>query len=166
MPEDTTQFPIRGVSPIDGIFDKDEEEMRLLQQMAQDAEDYLESFSWCEEIREAYFGGGYGAIVAVFLFRIIPAKPDIDEWLWVVVGDLPPAYLVTDMSKSPSEALASYIREMSRWIQHIKRGHRSMDLIPVDLNKTWENAAALEERLTIMREVIVPEFAAREAVLS
>lgn len=134
--------------------------------MAQEAQDYLESFNWCKGVREAYFGGGYGGVIAVFLFRISPSGPEVDEWLWVVVGDLPPAYLVTDVSKTPSQALVSYVREMSNWIELIKRGRRTEDVIEVNLAATWENAAALEERLKIISEAIVPEFEAKEAVAS
>jgi hypothetical protein len=165
MSEDTTEFPFRGVGPIDGIFHKDEEELRLLRQMAQEAQEYLQGFSWCKDIREGYFGGGYGGVVAVFLFRISPSRAEVDEWLWVVVGDLPPAYLVTDLSKTPSQALASYVREMSRWIQVIKWGRRFEDVITVNLAPTWENAVALEDRLKIISEAIVPTFEARDAVL-
>ena len=160
--KDTGQFSIRGVGPIDGIFHEDQEELRLLRLMAQEAQEYLQGFSWCKGIREGYYGGGFGGVVAVFVFRIIPSAPEVDEWLWIVVGDLPPAYLVTDMIKTPSQALVAYVREMSNWIERIKRGRRSEDVIAVNLAPTWENAAALEERLRIIREAIVPAFEARE----
>lgn len=164
--KDADEFPFRGVGPIDGIYHKEPEELRLLRLMAQDAQDYLKSFSWCRGIREGYYGGGYGGVVAVFLFRINPAAPEVDEWLWVVVGDLPPAYLVTDVSKTPSQALASYVREMSKWIELIKRGRRSDDVIAVNMEATWENAAGLEEKLGIISGAIVPAFEATEAALS
>jgi hypothetical protein len=163
--EDANQFPFRGVCPIDGMFDRDQEELGLLRLMVKDAEDYIQGFNWCKGIREAYFGGGYGGVLAVILFRIVPSRPEVDEWLWVVVGDLPPAYLVTDVSKSPSQALMSYVREMTKWIQLIKRGRRSDDVIEVNLAPTWENAAALEERLKIIRDAIVPALEEREAAL-
>jgi hypothetical protein len=82
----------------------DEEDSRLLQIMADDAQSYLRSFKRCKGIRETFFGDGYGGIVAVFLFRIERESADVDEWLWVVFGDVPPAYLVTDECKTPSEA--------------------------------------------------------------
>lgn len=156
------EFPIHGVGPIDGIFCEDEEESQLLRNMAQEAQNYLQSFTWCKEILEAYFGGGYGGIVAVFLFRISPSSPEVDEWLWVVVGDLPPAYLVIDASKTPSQALKSYIREMSKWVEAAKRGSLSANVIPVNMPRTWENAEALEERLRILEKAIVPAFEANE----
>ena len=45
-----------------------------------------------------------GGVVAVFLFRI-DGPPEVDPLLWVVVGDLPTAYLVTDDAPSPAIAL-------------------------------------------------------------
>ena len=68
-----------------------------------------------------YFGDGYGGIVAVFLFRIEAERAEIDEWLWVVFGDVPPAYLVTDIAKSPSQALEAYVAEVSKWTDSQKQ---------------------------------------------
>jgi hypothetical protein len=50
------------------MFGDDEEDIKLLQVMASDAQTYSQSFSWCKSIREAYFGDGYGGIVAIFFF--------------------------------------------------------------------------------------------------
>lgn len=105
MAENESQVPVGGVVPIDRIFGDDEQDVRLLRLMAAEAQEYIQNFSWCKSIREAYFGDGCGGVVALFFFRIEPSKPDVDEWLWVVVGDVPPAYLVIDESKTPSQAL-------------------------------------------------------------
>ncbi len=114
-------------------------------------------------MREAFFGDGCGGIVAVFLFHIEPSEEGIDEWLWVVVGDLPPAYLVIDVSKTPSQALESYIGEMSKWIKLAKQGRTSKKVIPVNAPATPEYAEALEGRLKFLREVMVPKFQSAEA---
>lgn len=49
----------------------------------------------------------------IFLARIIPTRRSIDEYVWIVVGDIPPAYLVTDDYPSPKQALEGYIWEGS-----------------------------------------------------
>jgi hypothetical protein len=152
---------LKGVVPIEHTFGDDAEDTDLLRKMAERANEYLRSFRWCKEIRESYFGDGIGGIVAVFLFRIAPSEPDVDEWLWVVVGDVPPAYLVTDGCKSPSQAIEGYIEEMSRWVDLAKQGRSSPKVIPVPVEATPEHGAALESRLRFLREVIVPRF--REA---
>jgi hypothetical protein len=96
-----SSIPATGIVPLKQMAGDDEEDTALLCEMAENAETFLKSFSWCLAIRESFFGAGVGKIIAVFLFRISPARPDIDEWLWVIVGDLPPAYLVTECSKDP-----------------------------------------------------------------
>jgi hypothetical protein len=87
----------------------------LLKEMLTEASRYLASFPWCGEIEKTYFGLGVGGIVAVFLFRVAPSQPNVDEWLWVVVGDVPPAYLVTDGAPNPACALKVYIGLMKEW---------------------------------------------------
>jgi hypothetical protein len=150
--------PVQGIVPIDKLFGDDEEDTRLLTAMALEARNYISSFSWCRSIREAYFGDGYGGIIAVFFFRIEPDQPEVDEWLWVLVGDIPPAYLVVDDCKTPSEALDGYIREMSKWVKSAKQGKSSKRVIPVNTPATPEFAEMLERRLKVLRETVVPAF--------
>ncbi|MGH9590631.1 MAG: hypothetical protein ACRD25_09555, partial [Terracidiphilus sp.] len=140
------------------------EELKLLRLMAREAEDSLQKFAWCKAIREAYFGGGYGGIVAVFLFRIVPNQPEVDEWVWVVMGDVPPACLAIERITTPSEALEHYIWEMTRWVHFAKRGRVPENGIPVDLDPTWKNAEALEDKLKILRKAVLPAFQASKAI--
>jgi len=162
-PQGKNQFPVHGVGPIDGIFHEDNEELKLLRQMAQEAEEYLQNFAWCKAIHEAYFGGGYGGIIAVFLFRIVPANARIGEWVWVVVGDVPPACMAIDRTTRPSEALENYIWELTRWVQFAKRGKTPEHGIPVNLDPTWKNAEELENKLKILLKAVLPAFQASEA---
>lgn len=164
MPQISTESPISGVIPIDQILGEDAEDTRLLQEMAFKANRYISRFSWCRSIREAYFGDGYGKLVAVFLFRIEPSRPEVDEWLWVVVGDLPSAYLVIDSCKTPSQALERYIDAIWEWVELAKKGCWSEDVIPVNAPATPESARMLESRLTVLSEKIVPAFRLNEVV--
>ncbi|MGA3027102.1 MAG: hypothetical protein ABSF98_20275 [Bryobacteraceae bacterium] len=152
------RIPVKGVVPLSQMIGGDDVDTNLLRMMASGAENYVRCFPWCKAIREAYFGDGYGGIVAVFLFRIEPARADIDEWLWVLFGDVPPAYLVTDVCKTPSQALETYVEEMSRWIQLAKQGRSSAGIIPVYVPATPENAADLENRMKVLCDAIVPAF--------
>jgi hypothetical protein len=160
--DNANHLPLKGVIPIDQMFGGDEEDTKLLRAMSTEAQAYIQSFSWCKSIRETYFGDGYGGIIALFFFRIEPTKANVDEWLWVVVGDLPSAYLVIDRSKNPSQALENYIDEMSKWVKLAKQGKSSKNVIPVNVAATPENAEALEGRLKFLREVMVPAFQAAE----
>src|ERR1700683_3971074 len=94
--------PVRRVMPIEHIYGEDAEDTKALRAMALDAERYILSFPWCKSVDTRYFGAGVGGVVAVFLFGILPARAGVDTWLWVVVGDLPSAYLVTDDCNIPS----------------------------------------------------------------
>jgi hypothetical protein len=77
------------------------------------ARDYLAAHRWCESIDAEYFGFGVGGVVAVCLFRVTLTGGD-REWLWVVEGDVPSAYLVTDRAPTPSTALEVYVELDSR----------------------------------------------------
>jgi hypothetical protein len=91
----------------------------------------------------------------VFLFKIMPATADADEWLWVIVGDLPSAYIVTDDARNPAAALDAYIGEMERWASAAEGGQSVENLIPVDVPPTPENAKRLRKRLAFLdREVL------------
>lgn len=164
MSEDYAFPPVKGIIPIDQLFGEDAEDTRLLQAMAVKARSYIENFAWCDKIQSSYFGDGYGGIVAVFLFQIEPSHAEVDEWLWVIVGDLPSAYLVLDNANYPSEALEAYIEEMSEWVMLAKEGRSSTTVIPVNAPAIPEFAMMLEGRLSFLRDTIVPAF--REAEIA
>jgi len=164
MSQISTELPVSGVIPVDQMFGDDAEDTRLLLEMASKAQHYISRFSWCQSVREVYFGDGYGKIVAVFFVHIEPSRPEVDEWLWVVVGDLPSAYLVTDNCKTPSQTLERYIDVMSEWVELAKEGRSSEDVIPVNAPATPESAEMLERRLRVLSEKFVPAFRLNEVV--
>lgn len=161
MTERNDAIPVKGVVPLNQMTGTDDEDIKLLRAMAAGAEKYLRSFPWCKGIRGAYFGDGYGGVAAVFLFHVEPSRSDVDEWLWVISCDVSPAYLVTDSCETPSEALEAYVQEISKWVRLAGEGRWSRDVIPVYMPATPENAASVERRLKVLREVILPAF--REA---
>jgi hypothetical protein len=158
-------IPAKGIIPLELLFEDKEDQTAILCDMAEDAQSYLEAFPWCVSIEEGYFGDGIPDVVAAFLFRIEAAQPIIDRWLWVIVGDLPSAYLLTHTSKTPSQALEAYIEEMSKWVALAKEGKFSDKVISVDAPSTPENAEDLEERLVVLAKNVVPAFRKAEAEL-
>jgi hypothetical protein len=163
MDKRESKIPVKGVVPLDQMLGGDDEDTELLRAMASGADTYIRSFPWCTSVREAYFGDGYGGVVAVFLFHIEPTQA-VDEWLWVISCDVSPAYLVTDSCKTPSQALEGYIDEISKWVQLAKQGHSSKDVIPVYMPATPENAVDVEKRLKVLQDVVVPAFREAETV--
>ncbi|MFA5142865.1 MAG: tetratricopeptide repeat protein [Candidatus Omnitrophota bacterium] len=142
--------------PISKMKGDGREDTARLKEMHKEAVNYITSFSWCKKIEEKYFGLGVGDIIGIYLFKIQPSKSDINKWVWVVVGDLPPAYLVVDRSPDPASALNSYIREMDEWVQAVKKGKPVDGLIPVNAPPTAENAKLLKTRLKFLKKEILP----------
>lgn len=137
---------------------EDDEDTSFLKEMAKDAANYLQSFSWCASVKRLYFGKGVGGVVAVFLAEITPAKAGVDDWLWVVVGDLPPAYFVTDL-KTPLEVVEAYIDHRTTWVNCVLGTHPlGEDVMPVNIPATPENAKLLSTRLDVLREHFLPFF--------
>jgi hypothetical protein len=128
----------------------------LLNTMAEKAKTFVQAFDWCKSIEGSYFGCGVGSVVGVFFFRIVPATEGVDECLWVVIGDIPPAYLVTDESRTPGAALRTYIGEMKAWVVAVEKGRPVEELIPVDAPATLTTALALRKRLDFLEIEILP----------
>jgi len=152
------ELPVTGVVPISDMRGENDEETALLRAMSERAQEFLRSFPWCSTITEFYFGDGIGNVFAVFLARIQPSRSGVDEFLWVVVGDIPPAYLVTDACHTPKEAMEGYIEEMRRWVAAAYKGHTSQDIIPVNASPTPESAQLLGKRLDTLEQQILPAW--------
>lgn len=126
--------------------------------LAREALAFIRGFSWCDAVLDLYEGIADPDILGVFLTRIRPARPDVDEWLWIIVGDLPPAYLVTDRAPNPACALDGYIGLMREWVNAAERGASVDDLIPVNVPPTREYAKMLGGRLRVLSEFLQENF--------
>jgi hypothetical protein len=138
----------------------DEQDTFLLRQMSVEARHYLESFSWCAAILDGWFAQGVGGIFGLFLFRILPASPEIEEWLWIMNGDLPSIYLGFDQAPSVQEAFREYIEGIRRWIIHVRCGAQETpdDVPPITTPKTTRWADDLERRIDSLEQVLSPLF--------
>lgn len=126
--------------------------------MYQEAREFLEFYDWCSDIKESFIGMLYPGILAVFLFRIVPVGQNIDEWVWVIVGDLPPAYLTVDECPNPATALDGYVGAMLEWVEAAQKGRSVAELIPVNVAATKENANTLKTRLDFLDDKILSEY--------
>lgn len=145
------------LTPVDVMAGEDDEETSLLRESLEEARAYLKGQKWCRSIRSERFGLGVGGVVAVFLFELA-GDPGVDDLLWVVSGDLPLAYLVTDSAPTPAAALELYCDMMEDWI-NAARGKAALgDVFPVAVHPTEENAARLEKRVAFLRSEVIPAF--------
>ena len=144
------------VVPIALMFGETEKENRELEEMLDRARHFISDFKWCRSIKNEYFGYGIGGILAVFLFEIDPISDQVDEFVWVVVGDIPPAYLTSLENFTWEDALEGYVEEMSKWIEAVEQNQPVDKLIPVNAPSTQAYAELLKTRLAIIKESILP----------
>lgn len=147
----------RALVPVEQMVGEDDEETAQLQAMLEEARGYLLSFRWCKAISQEFFGLGIGGVVAVFLFEV-DALPEVDTTLWVVVGDLPSAYLVTDQADDPRDALHVYCALMEEWVRAVRARESLADVFPIEAQATEQNANRLEKRIAFLRNEVIPHF--------
>jgi hypothetical protein len=145
------------VKLLDDFIDANPSEAEGMRLLVDGAIAYISKFRWCRAILEYRVGIGIPTVIGVFLMRIEPAESGVDDWLWVVVGDVPPAYLVVDDNPTPADALDAYIIEMRQWVDAVRIGASIDDLIPVNAPPTMEFADMLASRLEFLSRVVLPE---------
>lgn len=143
--------------PSEDVHHEDAKERRLLRERAEEARSFMATFRWCRSIRKLWFAGGFSH-VAVFLCELENSAEPADDQLWIVVGDLPPAYLVVDDSPDVKTALLSYVYEMRLWVDAAKKARSVADCVPVNVAATPENASMLESRLDFIENDYVPSL--------
>ena len=132
-----------------------EVEKEEVEEMMYEAREFLNFYTWVDKIIGAYVGILYVGIVGVFLFKIKSTRKGISSWVWVIVGDLPPAYITIDDCPNPATALDGYIGAMLDWVDAAKEGSLVNNLIPVNIPATEENATRLKTRLDFLDEHIL-----------
>lgn len=150
-----TSVDFTSVTPEAEPIGENAEDSALLRDLIARAKAYIGGFDWCAAIDETYFGDGVGGIFAVVLFRIRPGRPGVDDWLWVVVGDLPSLYLVTDEAPNPEQALRGYVELRDEWVQAVREGRSVEGLAPVNVPATRAWADALDRRRRFIEDKIL-----------
>ncbi len=123
---------------------------------------FLLSHSWCQSVCSLTVRRYVEGIFGLFWAEIEPApQSDADSFLWVVVGDLPPAYLDTSSLATPEEALEAYIALMGDWVSAVGKGGDIDEHIPVYYRCSFvptppvqSYAQSLEKRLRILGEMM------------
>jgi len=149
---------VSGMITVDALTPPQEEDDLSEYALAQDARNYLLSHDWCAGIEAGYVGMVYAGILGVFYFRIEPAYSGVDEEVWVIVGDLPPAYITCEACPNPATALDGYCGAMQEWIRAVRGGDPIEDLIPVNTPPTKEYADMLASRLEFIDKQILSQY--------
>jgi hypothetical protein len=126
-----------------------------VRELAAEAEAFIANQRWCQKVIAVRLAWACAGVLGVFQVDLSPSEPGVDSTLWVVVGDLPPAYLVLDESPTWREALRGYIAEMSRWVHAVRHGLPLDDVIPVAAEPSAEHADMLAGRLAFIETEII-----------
>jgi hypothetical protein len=144
---------LRHVRPL--VLEKEQEEYSDL---VEKANSFLDGFSWADGRKGLWIAECIPGIIGIFLVELDPSGQNIDQFTWVVVGDLPPAYLSSAYAKSPWDALDGYMGEMKAWVDAVENGQPTHELIPVNGAPTLANAQALRSRLEFLGREILPHL--------
>jgi hypothetical protein len=160
-PEVKGQLVASALVSVAEIVGDHEHDTVLLRKMSEDAKHYISSFPWCDATLASYFGGGVGGIFAIFFLQIRPNRADVDPWIWIVVGDIPSAYLPISDCDSPSEVFRSYVRGMNKWVELTRKGQTGtpeQGVPPVKVPATPEWAEKLNQKLYGLTLAVKPFF--------
>ena len=139
------------MTPVSELTDADETAL------ARKATNFLTAFRWCAAVKESFLAFNCADIIGVFLFRIEPRLLGVDDTLWIVVGDGPPAFLVCDDAPDWHCALQCYVREMRRWVAAVRSGSALDGIIPVNVSPTQEHADMLSSRLDFIQDHFIDD---------
>lgn len=90
--------------------------------MNKEAADYIQSFGWCKNVKDSNLYLNLGSILCIFLFEIDNSASNEDNFLWLMVGDIPPMYLDVFGSKTIKEVLTTYADLATDWITNVESG--------------------------------------------
>lgn len=150
-----------GLVPSHNILGDDNTDTAILRKMAADADGFIRTHPWCAAVLDSFFGDGIGGIFAVFFFHIRPSRPDVDPWIWIMVGDVPPAYLPLTDCDSPAAAFRMYMRGMSKWVALARKGRTGTaadGVPPLRIPSTPEWAERVNQKLYGLTLTVQPLF--------
>jgi len=97
-----------------------------------EARAFLLAQSWCRAVRALTLKKWIEGVLALLYAEIEPEpQSGADEAVWVVVGDLPPAYLDVPSVPTDREALEAYIALLEEWVEAVRSGEPIDELMPI-----------------------------------
>lgn len=130
------------------------EEFQAIMKLYEEAKNYLESFDWCKKVITAWYDFGLYEKIGIFLFQIDPIKSGVDEFIWVIAGDLPTVYLDQSLLTG-QEALKIYCELMTDWSDNLIQGKSIEECYPVAVKPTIKNAELLKSRIEFIRKELL-----------
>lgn len=138
------------------IAGEDQDETVRLQRMLADAKAFIASHPWCPPRYSFFLAFGIGDVIAIFQVRFSQKAGGTDDRLWVVVGDLPSAYLVVEANDNARKVLSRYCDMMEGWVRAVETSSGLDTVFPVPVDPTQEHADMLSSRIRFLRSRVMP----------
>jgi hypothetical protein len=121
-----------------------------------DAINYIEDFNWCVSTKKCWYDKEFSIYnkIGVFLIEIEPLNKNVDDFIWVIVGDLPSVYLDKSITTG-HEAMEKYCELMQEWVDNVKSGKSTDECYPVLADPTNENTELLSSRIAFIRRELL-----------
>jgi hypothetical protein len=151
---DTSSFPVG--HNLDYVSS---EEVEGLAALEREARLHVESRPWAPAIERTILAFGLAPIVGLFLVRFVEAlKGELEgeTEMWVVVGDLPPIVMDTEMTPTPALALRLYCAIAEDWAENVLSGGDLLESYPITTEPTPEHALMLKSRIDTLRADFIP----------
>ena len=124
-----------------------------------EAQRYLTSFTWCDKILNGWLVKDWGYMLCIFYFEINPAYGSgADNFVWIVVGDIPPAYIDIQSATNKLEVLEIYVNLMEEWISNVEQGKSIENCFPINVEPTLKYANMLSSRISIIKSDFITEL--------
>jgi hypothetical protein len=124
-------------------------------EMAVEATRFVAKQRWCARVTHCSLAFAIAGVVGVFRVDLEVAVSAAEPRVWVVVGDLPPAYIAYELDDTWQDALRGYVDEMQLWVDAVREDESLDDLIPVNVPATPEYAEMLAKRLAFLRDQLI-----------
>ena len=146
--------------PISQFIGDDEEDDKLLKEMAEEAKNWLLKKNICSEVKDIHFGEGVGGIFASFLFKIQTDSEDREKFIWVVCGDIPTHYFDIDDERirDGEQAIMHYSELLVGWIEGVRSKKPFECEVDVGVPPTIEWTNNLTKRLNFIAKYFMGEL--------
>jgi len=109
-------------------------------------------------VKESTLYLNLGSTLCIFLMEIDNAASDEDNFLWIMVGDIPSMHLDVYGTKTTIEVLDRYNALARDWIFNVQHGLSVDDCYPFDTESTIEMADMLKKRVDFIEKTIIPNI--------
>ncbi len=136
-----------------------------LKELAEEATAFLTRQPWCLNVKQGYIARFWPGILGIFYFDIESGQSGAENNVWIIVGDIPPAYIDPVSCPTGEDALAGYVGEVNEWIANAKENKPLTEFIPIlrrhslsPVANTKETIEMLDSRMRFIENELIPQY--------